>query len=152
MAQTAKQVSMAAGKVEVSLDGADWTDISGHEQSVDAPAQKRISGEGYTHDGDTALIAGGKREPVEVTVNIVYTEEAADAFEVARALFEADDGTAMYVKWSPAGGSGGDAEYSTGAGEIVSFMYPPTDASSGDPIMTAFTVKCAALTQSTVAT
>ena len=69
-----------------------------------------------------------------------------------RAEFEADDGDALYVRWSPAGGSGGDAQYDTGAGEIVSFQYPPADAASGDPIMTSFTVKTASLTRSTVAT
>ena len=71
MAQTTNQIAMAAAKVEVSTDGSSYTDISGHEQSVEVPAQTRISGQVYTHDGDTALIAGGKREPIEVTVNIV---------------------------------------------------------------------------------
>ena len=152
MAQTTNQISMAAAKVEISINNSDWTDISGHEQSVECSPQTRISGQVYTHDGDTALIAGGKREPMETTVNIVYTEEAADGFEVVRAEFDADDGDALYVRWSPAGGSGGDAQYATGAGEIVAFQYPNADASSGDPIMTSFTGKHASLTRSTVAT
>ena len=152
MAQTTNKVSMAASLVSVSVNGSDWTDISGQAQSVEVPAQVRKSGEAYTFNGDTALVTGGKREPMEVTVKVLYNEEAAEAFEVARAEFEADDGDAFYVKFSPAGGSGGDFEYSSGAGELVSFEYPPADASSGDPVLCSFTVKCASLTKAVIAT
>ena len=152
MAQTTAKVSMAASKVSVSINGSDWTDISGSAQSVEVPAQVRKSGEVYTFDGDTAIVAGGKREPVEVTVKIIYTEESGEAFETARAEFEADDGDAFYVKFSPAGGAGGKYEFSTGAGELVSFEYPPSDASSADPVICSFTVKSSELTQATIAT
>ena len=150
-AQTTAKVSMAAGMVEVGTNGSDWSEISGQAQSIEVPAQVRKSGEAYTFTGDTALVAGGKREPVEVTVKILYTEEAAEAFEIARAEFEADDGDDFYVRWTPSGGAAADFVFSTGAGELVSFEYPPMDASSGDPILCSFTVKCAAITKSAVA-
>lgn len=152
MTQTTNQMSGAAAKVEVSSNGSDWTDVSGHEQSVECSAQSRMIGTAYTHDGDTALITAGKREPIEVTVNLVYTEEAADGFDFVRTEFETDAGDAIYVRWSPAGGSGGDYQYSTGAAEVSEFEYPSADASSPDPIMVAFTVTTAAITQSAVAT
>jgi len=152
MTQTTEKVSMAASKVSVSINDSDWDDISGQAQSVEVPAQVRKSGEAYTFDGDTALVTGGKREPVEVTVKIIYNEESDEAFEIARAEFEADDGDAFYVKWSPLGGSGGNYEYSTGAGELVSFEYPAADASSGDPVLVSFTVKSAKITQASIST
>ena len=152
MTQTTANVSMAASKVSVSINGSDWTDISGQAQSVEVPAQVRKSGEAYTFEGDTSLIAGGKREPMEVTVKILYTGESGEAFETARAEFEADVGDAFYVKFSPAGGAAGKYEYSSGAAELVSFEYPPADASSGDPVLASFTVKCAKLTQATIST
>ena len=152
MTQTTDKFSMAATKVEVSTDGSSWTDISGQAQKVESTAQIRKSGEAYTFDGDTALVCGGKREPIEVTVTIIYNEESDEAFDLARAEFEADDGDAYYVKWTPGGGTGGDYTYSTGAGEIVSFKYPDGDAGSGDPVICEFTIKTAELTVSSVAT
>jgi len=90
MAQTTYQVPMACGKLEISPDcqEASYIDISGVSQSVAGTEQGRMSGEAYTFEGDTALIAGGKREPLELEFVIVYTETDAEAYEQVRAIFE----------------------------------------------------------------
>lgn len=150
MTQTTGQISFVNAKIEISTNGSSWTDISGHTSSIDVPAQARASGEAYTFDGDTALITGGKREPVEITVRIIYTEADTDAFEVVEAEFETDDGDPLYLRWTPKGSGANTSQYATGACEIVSFQYPGGDASSADPIMTEFVLKAASITRSTL--
>jgi len=104
---------------------------------------------GYTLDGDTALIAAGKREPIEAVFSIIYTETAGEAYESARAEFEADCGDDFYFRYSPGGGDTGDRELTSGVGILVSFSYPPIDATAGGPIIGGFTVAVASLTTAT---
>jgi hypothetical protein len=143
---------MACGLLEVSRTPcSSWTDVSGSSQSVTAE-QTRISGETYTLDGDYAIIAGGKREPIEIAVAIVYTEIDGEAFEFVRSSFEqAGCGPDFCLRWSPRGGSAGDALYSTEEGVLVALNYPPMDATSGDPILAGFTLKVARIVTSVVA-
>ena len=98
------------------------------------------TGEAYTFDGNFAITTIGKYEPVEVTVNIVYTETASEAWQLVRALFEGR--TATQVKWVPLGAASGADTYETKTvGYITSIDYPPIDASSAGPIMVSFTVR-----------
>ncbi len=142
MAQTTAAVAQACGQVEIGTDGTNWTDISGVTQSLVPGAQSLISAEAYTLDGDTAIVKGGKREPMESEFVIVYTETDAEGYEQARAIFESSDcGNVIYVRYSPGGGSADDEQLTSGEGTIVSFTYPPVDASQGGPILGGFTVK-----------
>ena len=155
MAQATTQVALACGLLEVSFaDACDsWTDISGEGSSVSGTEQTRKSGEAYTFTGDTALVAGGKREPMELTFTIVYTEDDDDAYELIREAFETATkcGKNLCVKWSPRGGSAGHEEISTGLSILTGFTYPPMDAAAGGPIMAGFKVKTAYLTTTIVA-
>ena len=148
MAQLTTQVPMACGQLEISTDSCvTWTDISGEAQSVSGTEQTRMSGEAYTLEGDTAVIAGGKKEPMELVFVIVYSEDNTDAYELARTHFETTGcGGGFCARWSPAGGSVGDEQITTGSGILVSFTYPPMDASAGGPIMAGFTLKVASTT------
>jgi hypothetical protein len=152
MAQTTGQVPMACGKLEISTDSCvTWTDISGEAQSLEGADQTRMSGEAYTLTGDTALIAGGKKEPMELVFTIVYSEGDTEAYELARDHFETTGcGGGFCVRWSPGGGDVGDEQITTGAGILVSFTYPPMDASAGGPIMGGFTLKVASTTTTIV--
>jgi hypothetical protein len=154
MAQATTQVPLACGKLEISTDSdcTTWTDISGEAQSVGGTEQTRMSGEAYTLTGDTALIAGGKREPMELVFVIVYTEDDDDAYELARENFETTGcGSDFCARWSPRGGSAGHEQITTGVGILVSFTYPPMDASAGGPIMAGFTLKAASVSTAIVA-
>ena len=105
MAQTTTAVSQACGQVEIGTDGSTWTDISGVTQSFTPGEQTSMSGEAYTLDGDTPIVRGGKREPMESVFVIVYTETDAEGYEQARAIFESSDcGNTIYVRYSPRGG------------------------------------------------
>lgn len=148
MAQTTDAISMANAKVEVSTDGSTYTDISGFAAQVEVSGGDRQAGDSYTYDGDTAIITIGKREPIDITVNVVYTEGSSDPFEAVRAQYEA--GSDLYVRWSPKGGSTGDKQY-TANGPVTSFAYPAGEAGSGDAVLCQFTVHVASISVSAVA-
>ncbi len=153
MVQTGDSVALACGLLEIAADCADWQNISGSSSTVGGTGQTRMSGEAYTFDGTGPIIQGGKKEPMELIFEIVYSETALEAFEYVRALFEAAScGADMCARWSPGGGNGGDALYTTGNGRLVSFTYPPMDAKTGGPIMAGFTLKVGEITQSVIAT
>lgn len=142
MAQTTDAVAMSCSKLEFAPDCVTYLDISGESQSVAGTEQTRISGEAYTFTGDTAIIKGGKREPMELEVAIVYTETDAQAYEQIRASFEATGCPSnVCIRYSPAGGNAGDEQLTTKSGTLISFTYPPIDASTAGPILTGFTIK-----------
>ena len=144
MAQTTGAVSGAAATVSIYVSAA-YVDISGSSQSIDAVTASVVTGDAYTFDGNFGIITVGKYEPVEVTVNILYTETAAEAFQSVRALFEAN--TATKLKWLPLGAAAGADQYETRTvGYITSMDYPPVDASSAGPVMVSFTVRAPGIT------
>jgi hypothetical protein len=144
MAQTTAAVSGAAATVSIYVSAA-YVDISGSSQSIDAVTASVVTGDAYTFDGNFGIITVGKYEPVEVTVNILYTETAAEAFQSVRALFEAR--TATQLKWLPLGAASGADQYETKTvGYITSMDYPPIDASSAGPVMVSFTVRAPGIT------
>ena len=144
MAQTTGAVSGAAATVFIYVSAA-YVDISGSSQSIDVVTASVVTGDAYTFDGNFGIITVGKYEPVEVTVNILYTETAAEAFQSVRALFEAR--TATQLKWLPLGAAIGADQYETKTvGYITSMDYPPIDASSAGPVMVSFTVRAPGIT------
>ena len=151
MAQTTGQVPLACGQVEVSTDGSNWTDISGSAQSVSGTEQPRNVGEGYTLDGDAAVLAAGKLQPMDVVIQIIYTESDTEAYDIARAVHETACGAAYYIRWSPGGGDVGDDRITSGAGLVSNFQYPPMDAAAGGPIITSYTVRVPSVSVSTIA-
>lgn len=144
MAQTTGAVTGAAATVSIYVSAA-YVDISGSSQSIDVTTATVVTGEAYTFDGNYALTTVGKYEPVEVKVNIIYTETAAEAFQSVRALFEAR--TATQLKWLPLGAASGADQYETKTvGYITAMDYPPIDASSAGPLMVSFTVRAPGIT------
>ncbi len=112
MAQTTGAITGAAAAVYLKVASGSLTDYSGQSQSVDAVTATRINSEAYTFDGSNAIILVGKEEPVEVTVNFLYTEVALELWEVAEAAFQA-----------------------------ASTVYPAVDASSSGPVVASITVR-----------
>ena len=149
MAQTTGGASGVGAKVEFSVNGSSWTDISGSANAVDPGDQSGMSGETYTFSGDEAVVTAGKTEPAEIDVKIVYTETAGEAFKVVRAQWQTT-GRAGYLRWSPNGGSTGQEQYTTSAGVLISFTWPGVDAGDGKPIMAGFKLKTPKITESTI--
>ena len=129
-----------------------WIDISGHGSSISEGGGDRQTGEAYTHDGDTAIIGFGKREPKEITVRAVYTEGASDPYKYVLDAYH--DHTTLQVRWSPLGGDLNEKRYTTDPTySIVTSCPDPTgEAGSGDPIMFEFVVKTSETFQDTEST
>lgn len=152
MPQTTGAYSNACSQVEISTDGAAWTDISGSTQSVSDTEQSKMSGEAYTFDGKGPIVKGGKFEPLDLSFAIVYTEVLTEAYEIARAVFEQTGcEVEVYVRWSPSGGEAGTNRL-TAYGPLTSFTYPAIDASTANPIMGGFTVRAGEITTAAIAT
>ena len=149
MAQTTGAMSALDAKIEFSTDGLAWTDISGSSNKVTPSAQTRTTGTTTTFDGDKQIVTVGNKELMEIEVQAVYTEVVGEAYELARAAFET--AASAYLRWSPAGGVVGDKQWTTEKGIITSFTYPPSDATSADPILASFTITAAAVIGSAVA-
>lgn len=137
MAQTTGAVTGAATAVNIKIAAGSYTDYSGQAQSIDAVTATRASSTAYTFDGDNAIILLGKEEPVEVTVNFLYTEIALELWEVAEAAFQA--GSLVQVKWEPKGSSGKQIE-TTAGGYITSITYPAVAAEGAGPVLASLTV------------
>jgi hypothetical protein len=151
MTQTTNSIWGGAAKVEISVNGTAWTDISGHGIKVSPSGGDRQTGQAYTFDGERPIVKVGKMNTRETRVDIVYTEETADAYEVARAQFEAAGGGVMYARWSPAGGSVGDFRFTTDAGFVKDFWYPEVDSEATGPMRAFFVIQHATITKSVVA-
>lgn len=152
MAQITDPISGVALYVAYSTNGSSYTEISGVANAIDVPPQTRMNGTAYTFEGDTGLITFGKREPLPITVRLVYSEANA-AYEALATLHETTGGGTVYIRWAPKGNTGGNDQFTTPATKISSFPYPSADSSSGDPIMIEFVVgPVASITRSTIAT
>lgn len=150
MAQTTAAVNGVASQVFIKVAAGSYVDMSGATQSVDAATATVMNSDTYTFDGDNALILLGKYEPVDVTVNILYTEVlTTEPFMVAQAAFAAKD--AVRIKWLPKGAAVGANTIETAAtGFITSIDFPAIDASSADAVMVSFTVRCPGITYTDV--
>jgi len=113
------------------------TDLSGSFNVVEQPEQSRISGEAYNFEDDVACVGCGKREPVEVSFSIVYTDDAADAFQVLQPYFT--NGSEVCIAWYP-GGTTGSSGYGV-YGQITNWVYPGGEASSADPMICGLSVR-----------
>jgi len=151
MAQTTGAMSGVDVIVEWTNDGTNWTAITGSVSAISLSGFARQSGEAYTGDGDHAIVGRGKREPLEITVDCVYTETATETFVLAWTQFDTDDGGNFWVRYSPGGGDTGDAAYTSTTGVIINCLPPSAEAAPGDPLMCSFTLKCASIDKSTLA-
>ena len=148
MAQTTGAMSGAAATISYQSGGTGtYTDISGSSQSVDVVSLTKMTGEAYTFDGSYAVLTVGKNEPVEVVVNVLYTDTTTEAYQVMLTAFE--QGTLISLKWIPNGATAGADTYTTSAGQITAIDLPAIDASSAGPIMASFTLRCASITHTT---
>lgn len=146
MPQTTGAITGAATAVSMKVAAGSYIDYSGQSQSVDAVTASRVNSEAYTFDGNNAIILLGKEEPVEVTVNFLYTEVALEIWEVADAAFHA--GSLVQIKWEPKGTAGKQCETLAG-GYITSIDYPAVDASSAGPVTASITVRAPGITYTT---
>ena len=152
MAQTTGGMSMVDGDIEVAAQGTGvWVNLSGSANSIDTPTQTRMSGENYTLDGDTAVITTGKREPMDIKVNALYTEVSIEAFETIRPWFQS--GARIDLRWAPKGISAVGVYVFTALNvPITALDYPVVNASEASPGLISFTVRAPFVAKTTAAT
>lgn len=148
MTQTTDGLSMVDCSVEYSLNGSDWTDISGFAASAEPDGGERQTAEAYTFDGDVAVVRAGKRDPLELTYKIVYTEGTADPYAALLPYYEA--GSQVYFRHSPKGGDSTEFMFTSDAGYITKMLPPGGEAEGGDVIMTEIAFKTPKYIKSTV--
>lgn len=158
MTQTTGAISQAGFKIEVSTDGTSWSDISGQAATVTVEGGDYGVGEQMTAEGAEAVVVpSGKRAPVTVTCNALYTETAQEAWALVRARYEGDDPT-IWLRWSPKGGAVGESRLTCAVGgaaaavPIVSCNLPEMDAGSEDPALFEFSVRAPGLLRATIST
>jgi len=151
MPQTTDQMNFREAEVYIST-GAGFTGMCGIMVAVAVSGGERMVGEEFTFCGDTPILVGGKRNPLDVTVRYVYTEQDDDPFELVRAQYETDGGGDLFIKWSPKGGDATEFEFETDENNSVltGFTYPQGEARSPDITLCELTVRTASITKSEV--
>ncbi len=135
--------------VQYSENGTDWVDMCGYANSIAFAGEERISGETYTFCGQNAIIGYGKMTPCEITVSILYTENAAHPFQI---VYNAKkNGTTFWLRWAPRGAGPGDWMWTTSDGMITACPPPVGDAAEGDPIAVEFVLRCTEVTKTNIA-
>ena len=149
MAQTTGALSWRDAEISISTNGSSWTDVSGHSNKVCHSGGERNSGAAYTALGDTAIITRGKRAPITVTASFIYTEASAEPYDTVNDAYE--NGTDVYIRWSPKGGDSTELMYTSSAGIVKNAVYPQGDSSGADPLMVDLVLEVATITESTIA-
>jgi hypothetical protein len=143
--------------VEISTNGTTWTAVSDATVKVDDVEQTRISGEAYVGgSSDYSTVTIGKREPVEITLTILYNEDTNSAANTIYDQF-ASATPRLGVRWSPRGLVGSARAYATsndgtttGLGVLTSVTLSALDASEGSPYVMMATVRTPTLRQYTL--
>ena len=143
-------VALSVGKIEISTNNSDWTDVSGYGFQISPSGGARMTGEIYTHDGETGIPTAGKMEPYEFECTGVYTEDGSSPYTTVWDQYTTAGGGDLYVRYSPKAGATGDELFTTDVCVITSCLPPATDPGSGDPKTFSFTVRTASVTKSTI--
>ena len=158
MAQVTGAMSFRQASVDIGANSGSVTELDSMACAVRVTGGSRETGEAHTFDGDFPVVGAGKSAGLDVEVRYVYTEGGSDAFETARARYEAA-GAACYLQFSPKGdGTGANFRYSTaspagvkGSGIMTELLYPSGEAEGGAIVIGAFTVHCPRLLKGTCA-
>lgn len=150
--QTSESVALGCGKLEIDVGcNGVWADISGESTSLGPITQDRMTGETYTLDGLHAIIQGGKKQPFDAVVSIVYNEIAGEAWDLVQ---DAWDGAVCTVRvclrYSPKGGDVGDEQYRIPNGVLSQIVFPEMNAGAGGPITAGFTIRGAYLERTVI--
>lgn len=130
MPQTADAINTVDAVVEVSADGATWTNVSGTTNKVEITPQTADSGSRATAEGAYKIVRRGKYNPVQITFTALFTETASEFYELLNARKAI--GT-WYFRYTPGGYNGnyrwytGDSNGNKAAARIVEFPYPNVD-------------------------
>lgn len=150
MPQSTTVINTVDAVVEVSTDGATWSNISGSTTKVKVTPQKRQIGAARTLEGQFPIVRAGKYEPVEIEVTLVYSETAAEGYALLYAQKQVAGG-AWYFRYTPGGSNGdyrwyaGDSSGNKAPARIIEFPYVDADADFPGPQMVVFKMQATQL-------
>lgn len=139
MAQTTGATTLRNVVIEWSTNSSDWVDVSGEANSVEPSGGAVISGEVYTGASDAPIIGVGKDEPIEVDINVVYTESTAEGFVELYTL--KTNRTPMRLRYAPKGTATGNYRWTTHTGYVVECLPPGGEIEDGTPLLAAAKIK-----------
>jgi hypothetical protein len=157
MPQTTGAMSQSghASVIEVNLNKVtpDWKNISGSASSFEVGDISFMSGEAWTFEGISAIVSRGKMEPVEVTVNGLYSATAGEIWEQILFAKSSADGFCQ-VRIFPKGKTSGAPVFTTSSeySYLVGITPPTFSAEEASPVPAGFTVKTSDVTESTYTT
>lgn len=108
--------------VELSSDGTTWDDVSAFIGRVDPQSRDMPRLVYKTFAGP--VYCTGVADPTDVEIEILVTEDDADAYTVLRAAHFA--GTAVGLRWKPTGGT---KAWTAASGMLTSWDDPELNAS-----------------------
>lgn len=148
--QTTSAINFTDAAVWVSINGGAYAEICGEANSISVSGGDRDVGEFKTYCGDTPIVLPGKRNKLQVTLRIAYTEGASDPFAVSLSAYE-NKGTHYQLRWIPRGNSTGNFRYTTDANSFISSQpYPMGAADNADIAALELTIEAAYITKDAV--
>lgn len=143
--------------VEVSVNGADWIDISGVSTRISYSGGEQQTGSTNTAGGSAPVVTySNKTAPLTVQCDIVYSEVGYEAFGIVWQQWLSPD-KSVYLRHSPTNVVGGKRFYTADDADdlfrapIVSCLPPEGDATSGDPMMAMFSLLVPKMAEETIA-
>jgi hypothetical protein len=144
MPQTTGAVTGVNCVVEI-LIGAVWTNISGSSNQVSNTEQNRMSGQGYTFEGDVAIVTAAKREPIDVSFRVVFSSAVDEAWQLLRTFFETPGGAPINIRWTT---EPGGLTHQIANGVLSRFNYPAAVSDDPNPITCEMTIRAPQITTS----
>jgi len=152
MPQTTTAVNVVDAVVEVSTNGTTWTNISGSTNKVEPSPQTADSGMAASLEGQYKIVRAGKYNPVDITVTILFTETAAEAYAILNGQKEMA-GRPLYLRYAPGGYDGNYRWYTADSngnktpGRITEFPYPGANSEDAGPHLVVFKLQATTLTR-----
>jgi len=140
-------ITFKNAKVELSTNNSDWTDVSIDSNML------TVDGFDLETEGTNVFGQGKKLQTTgdfdlgTVTLKALYAESTSAAWGMANTAFEAR--SALYIRWSPKGGTTGDYRYTSDAGYVKQPVWAGGEANAS-PIMPEIVIETPWITRSTI--
>jgi len=134
-------------KVELSMNNSTWTDISTDANSVTMSGFDLESEAAGVFGQATKVQTIGGYGIGTITVRAMYAESTTGAWGLAHSAYA--NRTALYVRWSPRGGSTGNYKFTSDAGYVKAPVWP-TGEDGAAAVMPEIVIETPFVTQATI--
>ena len=153
MSQTTLDVAMTNCYIAMSTASSTtgFFNMSGYANSIKPGPRTRSTGKAFTYDGDTGIIHGGKRQPLDLELDFLYTEEATGPYKLIQTQYEVAGGGSLWLRWCPKNSTTGDYIFTIPSGVIKSLDLPSGDPDSGESVKIKLVMEVPYIVQGTSA-